>query len=53
MENNQVASEREVQQIDNRAEEYFLSDLLFNNENDIILLIKPRKYDTMLKELEH
>lgn len=53
MENNQATSEKEVQHIDNRAEEYFLSDLLFNNENEIILLIKPRKYDTMLKELEH
>lgn len=53
MGNNQATSEKEVQHIDNRAEEYFLSDLLFNNENEVILLVKPRKYDTMLKELEH
>lgn len=49
MEDKQV---KESNMIENRAEEYFLSDLLFNNDNQIVLLVKPRKYDTMLKELQ-
>jgi hypothetical protein len=43
---------KEKEMVENRAEEYFLSDLLFNNDNQIVLLIKPRQYDTMLKEIK-